>query len=115
MKSCLLLNLVFICNLLSSLSPLHAQQYLVINEFMADNDDVLLDTTDNSFDDWIELYNSGVDDINLNGYYLTDNSSDPAKWPFPDTTIAGSTFLFIQYTDRIPTWFHTPVFLCGST
>ena len=32
--------------------------------------------------DWIELYNSGTETINLAGYYLSDKADDTTKWQF---------------------------------
>ena len=67
---------------------------LVINEFMADNENTVADQ-DGDYDDWIELYNNGNDDINLNGYYLSDDASDPYQWTFPDTTLMTGEYLIV--------------------
>ncbi len=40
---------------------------LVINEFMADNETTVADQ-DGEYDDWIEFYNNGNEDISLSGY-----------------------------------------------
>lgn len=55
---------------------------VIINEFMAINDDTLLDGNGES-SDWIELYNTGMQDINLSGWRLTDDADDLTKWMFP--------------------------------
>ncbi|MDP3441674.1 MAG: hypothetical protein Q8T08_02335, partial [Ignavibacteria bacterium] len=49
---------------------------------MADNKTAVTDQ-DGQYDDWIELFNNSSAAINLNGYYLSDNASDPTKWMFP--------------------------------
>lgn len=67
---------------------------LVINEFMADNESTVTDQ-DGDYDDWIELYNNGTEDINLNGYYLSDDATEPNQWAFPDTTILQGDYLII--------------------
>lgn len=67
---------------------------VVINELMASNDATVADQ-DNEFDDWIELYNNTGTDISLNGYYLTDDSLDLMKWPFPDVTIEANNYLIV--------------------
>jgi hypothetical protein len=54
-----------------------------INEWMADNDGVLQDTSDGNFDDWFELYNAGAQGVNLAGYTLTDNFAMPGKFLIP--------------------------------
>jgi hypothetical protein len=55
---------------------------LVINEFMASNNNFAQDPQ-GQYDDWIEIYNSGVDVVDIGGLYLTDNLSDPVKWQIP--------------------------------
>lgn len=65
--------------------PLH------INEFMADND--IISDNENEFEDWIELYNDGEDDIYLQDYYLSDDANNPIKWKMPDFVIPGKSFL----------------------
>ncbi len=67
---------------------------LVINEFMADNESAVTDQ-DGEYDDWIELYNNSSNDVLLNGYYLTDDASEPDQWIFPDTTIAAGGYLIV--------------------
>ncbi len=71
---------------------------LVINEFMADNEAAVADQ-DGDYDDWIELYNNGTEDLNLDGYYLSDDASDPSQWIFPDTTITASGYLIVWADD----------------
>ncbi|HPE54808.1 MAG TPA: CotH kinase family protein [Bacteroidales bacterium] len=67
---------------------------LVINEFMADNETTVADQ-DGEYDDWIELYNNSASDIDLSGWYLSDNAANPGKWTFPDTLIQGGGYLII--------------------
>ena len=47
------------------------------------------------FVDWIELYNSSPTSINLKGWSLTDNSSKPDKWIFPEISIGAGEYLVI--------------------
>ena len=48
------------------------------------------------FDDWIELRNLTGSPVNLTGLYLTDEPSNPRKWPFPSgTTIAANGYLLV--------------------
>lgn len=67
---------------------------VVINEFMADNENAVADQ-DGEYDDWIELYNNGSEDINLGGYFLSDDADEPDKWAFPDTTIFAGDYLIV--------------------
>ncbi len=73
----------------------YAQQSLYINEFMADNSATIADSTDGSYDDWIEIYNAGSEAINLSGYYMSDDPDNPLQWSFPDTAISAGGFLLI--------------------
>jgi parallel beta-helix repeat protein len=54
-------------------------QNLVINEFSASNSFILSDNI-GEFDDWIEVHNPTASDINLAGYYFSDNPNKPLKW-----------------------------------
>jgi len=58
---------------------------LVINEFMASNSNIKADPQ-GQYDDWIELYNYGTDDIDIGGMYLTDDLTVPTKWQIPAAT-----------------------------
>ena len=67
---------------------------LVINEFMASNESTVADAT-GEFDDWIELYNNTDETIQLEGYFLSDDSDDLAQWAFPDTFIAANSYVIV--------------------
>jgi hypothetical protein len=67
---------------------------LVINEFMADNQNTAADPN-GEFDDWIELYNNTSSPISLQYFFLTDDKNDPTKWAFPDTSIGAQAYLII--------------------
>jgi len=74
---------------------------IVINEFMASNDATITDEF-GEFDDWVELYNTGNQSINIGGWYLTDDLTDPQVWQIPTdnptaTTIAGGDFLILWF------------------
>ncbi len=67
---------------------------MVINEVSAANWDLLL--ADGEYEDWIELYNGGAATVDLTGYYLSDDDTQPAKWPIPAGVIipAGGHLVF---------------------
>ncbi|MDF1697695.1 MAG: CotH kinase family protein [Saprospiraceae bacterium] len=68
---------------------------LVVNEFMASNDATVADA-DGEYDDWIELYNNSSDEMNLEGYFLSDDADELTKWEFPENTlIEGNGYLMI--------------------
>ncbi|MBI1387151.1 MAG: hypothetical protein GC154_01715 [bacterium] len=53
---------------------------VVINEILAANSSVNYDTRFYQFSDWIELYNPSAEDVNLRGWYLSDDLSRPRQW-----------------------------------
>lgn len=78
-----------------------ASGQLYINEFCASNATVIYDSTYNDFSDWVEIYNAGNFDINLNGYYITDNLDNPDKFQITvDTILASKSFIIIWTDDR---------------
>lgn len=67
---------------------------MVINEFMADND-TIMDPAGET-DDCIELRNNTTASVALDGFFLSDDPSVPAKWRFPDgTTIPANGYLVV--------------------
>ncbi|HWB03161.1 MAG TPA: lamin tail domain-containing protein [Verrucomicrobiales bacterium] len=45
--------------------------------------------------DWIELYNEQSQPVNLQGWHLTDDSDDLAKWTFPARTIPPNGYMIV--------------------
>ncbi|MBN1307139.1 MAG: CotH kinase family protein [Chitinispirillaceae bacterium] len=84
-------SLLIVCNEVSNAE-------VVINEFMANNFSIYPDMCDyDDFSDWIELYNPDTAEVDLNGYYLTDNFNNPRKWAIPEgVKIAARGFLVIR-------------------
>ncbi|MBN2639669.1 MAG: CotH kinase family protein [Bacteroidales bacterium] len=72
---------------------------LFINEFMADNDNVVADEH-GDYDDWIEIYNGGDQTYWLGDKYLTDNLTKPNKWQMPDVYIQPGQFLVFWADDE---------------
>ena len=68
---------------------------LYINEFMASNATTICDSF-GSYSDWIELYNSTDTDMDISGFGISDNLSQPMKYRFPDgSTIAAKGYLVV--------------------
>ena len=61
----------------------------ILSEFVASNDSTLNDGFGDD-SDWVELYNAGDEAVDLQGYYLTDDATNLAKWEFPASTILGA-------------------------
>jgi len=79
---------------------------LYINEFMASNTSTIKDPDYNDGADWIEIYNDGNSEVNLEGYSLTDNFNTPDKWKIGKITIQAKGFVLF-WADGIDTGNHT--------
>ena len=73
----------------------NAHGTLHITEFMADNKNTLQDG-DGDASDWIEIFNSGPQPVNMEGYFLTDEIDALTKWSFPSVEMV----LFLEGTGR---------------
>ena len=72
---------------------------IFISEFLASNDDGLLDE-DGDSSDWIELFNAGPDDVDLGEYFLTDDDAELDKWAFPNQLLRADNFLLVFASDK---------------
>ena len=59
-------------------APATAVGRLFINEVMASNTTACADSF-GEYDDWVELYNASAADLDLTGYYVTDDTTQPMK------------------------------------
>jgi hypothetical protein len=83
---------------------------LFVNEIVAQNASGLQDAS-GAFPAWVELYNAGPDDVDLEGFWLTDDVTDIYKFQFPaGTTIEAGGYLVV-FCDEDPT---TPAELHAS-
>ena len=71
---------------------------LVVNEIMADNETTYDDGAE-QYDDWIELYNTGDQTVDLTGLYLSDNPENPSKWRIPEESLDPGDHLVIWCDD----------------
>lgn len=84
------------------LLPFLVKAQVVINEYSCSNkSDYATPGSGGSFDDWIELYNTGATAVNLSGYYLSDKTSNPTQWVIPAgvTINPGARFMFFATGD----------------
>ena len=72
---------------------------VVINEIMASNDACQFDQ-DGEFDDWIELFNVSNNSVDLSGYYLSDDATNPMKWEIPQGAIINGGGYLIVWADE---------------
>jgi len=63
---------------------------IVINEFLANNKRCHTDEY-GEFDDWIELFNTGTEAVDVGGMYLSDNFKQPKLWQIPKTAPDSTT------------------------
>ena len=74
-------------------------QDVLINEVMSANQNTLTDE-DGDTSDWIELYNAGVETVDLTGFSLSDDSLDLQKWIFQNNLLAPGEYLLIFASDK---------------
>ena len=81
---------------------------LVINEVMSANVSIITDE-DEDYPDWLEIYNPGDSLIDLSGFGLSDDVSEPYRWVFPEVELAGREYLlvFASGKDRVSPNLHT--------
>jgi len=89
----------FITLLLLFFSHSVSSQGIVINEILTANTTVNQDE-DGSYQDWVELFNSGATPVDLTGYGLSDDPLLPYKWVFPAVTMAPGQYLLIWCSDK---------------
>ena len=89
-----LLSFAVSASVLLSVLGLKAAEQVTISEFLASNTSGLRDE-DNLLADWIEIYNSGTNAVNLDGWFLTDAINNKTKWRFPATNINANAFVIV--------------------
>lgn len=71
---------------------------VVINELMAANSTVM--DPQGEQEDWIELFNTVDQAVDLSGMYLSDTASNPRKWAFPAGTILAPGAYLVVWADE---------------
>lgn len=72
---------------------------ILINEIMASNGTTAFDSNGEN-DDWIELYNTTGNGLNLSGLYLSDDATNLTKWLIPTGTSINAHDVLIIWTDE---------------
>lgn len=91
-KSIMIRCFISTFSLLTFISICSAQ--VVINEVMSSNKEGLEDVFGNT-PDWVELYNSSQEDINLHSFALSDNPNNLYKWTFPEVVLPANEYLIV--------------------
>ena len=103
--------------ILISLFPLNLFAQIYVNEASNANNStfVLPNGTD---PDWIEIYNGSAVDVNLNGYFLSDDATNLQKWTFPNLNLPSNGFTTIAATGNLNQqenlYYETAVFASNS-
>lgn len=72
---------------------------LYISEILASNNKTIADE-DGDFSDYIEIYNGYGEEINLEGYHLSDSEYETNKWTFPKIKIKSHEYLIIYASGK---------------
>lgn len=70
------------------------QSPVIISEFMASNSRILTDE-DGDYSDWIELFNQSETNVNLAGWYLTDDEAVLTNWCFPNVVLGPGEYILV--------------------
>lgn len=93
MKNFTRISLFLVFSLLSTFVFADSQKIL-ITEFMAVNSNSIIDE-DSEHSDWIEIYNNSSSNINLTGWFLTDDANSLKKWQFPAVTLNKGAYMVV--------------------
>ncbi|MFC2089701.1 CotH kinase family protein [Bacteroidota bacterium] len=99
------LRLFFLLLMLSGYSKAASQ--VLITEVCSSNSSLLTDPDYGSYGDWIELYNNQSEWINIGAWSLSDDSTDLARWRFPEETYIGPHAYKIIFADGKGSKLHT--------
>jgi hypothetical protein len=74
---------------------------LFINEVLPANSNGCADEV-NERNDWIELYNAGTEDLDLEGFSITDDSASPRKSVFAAGVVVPAGGVLLLWADGTP-------------
>lgn len=90
--------LSMLCMLCCPLKESSGQDF-AITELLALNDTGVVDAF-GDHSDWIEIQNTGAEDADLEGWYLTDNPENLTKWRFPSVTLGPNEYALVFASER---------------
>jgi hypothetical protein len=91
---CSFILVIFAKEMIEKSKIISYERKLSINEIMVYNRNSIKDR-DGDFSDWIEIHNQSEEEINLDGFGLTDNTDNLFKWKFVDVVIQPNSFLLV--------------------
>lgn len=74
---------------------------LYVNELMPSNSDTFADEA-GEFDDWFELLNLGENDVELGGFFVSDDETSPRKGALPDGLVVPAGGVLVLWADGSP-------------
>lgn len=84
-----------------------ASAQVVLNEICPANADINYDPDFFNYSPWIEIYNAGSSNVNIGGYYLSDDESNPLKWRIPSNISVPANGFMLFWCDDMNTGRHT--------
>jgi len=89
------------------LIPFRSAAKVWINEFMQSNVDGVVDDLNQFPDSWVELYNDSGSPINIQNWYISDNSSYLRGWKINQPALIPANGYLLIYCDEESTGLHT--------
>ncbi len=75
------------------------QAQIVISEYTSSNVDELRDE-EGETPDWIEFYNAGNNPVDMSGWGLSDDPTDPFQWTFPACGLMPGQYMVVHASGR---------------
>ena len=95
---------ILVCLTFGAICTAHcAEKGIIINEIMPNNVNTVIDEDYKFPEGWVELHNTTDHDINIKGWYLSDNRTNLFLWKIPVKCVIPSHGYKIIYTDKIDT------------
>jgi hypothetical protein len=73
-------------------------QTVRINEVVSSNS--VYTDEDGDASDWLEIHNFGTEDVSINGWTLSDDTNNLAKWPFPNITLSPDQYMLLWASSK---------------
>lgn len=72
---------------------------IIISEWCPKNDGMFYDE-DGDCPDWVELRNCSSEAVDLTGFGLSDDASEPMRWTFPSVTLGAGEYLLVLLSGK---------------
>ncbi|MFC1642288.1 lamin tail domain-containing protein [Myxococcota bacterium] len=79
--------------------PVATSGSLVVNELMPSNQNTINDEA-GGYPDWLELYNSTTEDIDLGGYFISDSPDTPEKMTLASGLVVPAGGVLLLWADK---------------